>query len=570
MPKAADPTPSPLLRMRDPLKYQILPLSRPALPPPPPEPETTDHRGKTIVTEEVYTAALEQIVERDFFPDVASARATAAAAADDVAGLGLRARQGVEVEEEDDGQAAAVAAAALTASASIEGRSLGGFQRRHTTEDAASFGKLLAADAASHRARFSWAFDDGSSKTLLLCDGTTMTADRRAVMDAACAPKARLGDGRKGRVDSWPYRARNGLSFYPQLEEQREAAGLPRTRGQGRGDGGQSGVLPLRLTEAGGGEGAGAAAAAAAQTAAGEGGGSAAGCGGRRVLSDKALAKLSRKRARADALAAAPNLLPPQHINHAATRMEESTTDALAPPRASSSSSLYSRAQQQQQQQQRAQQLRMVSMTPSPMPGAAGDSPLFTYGDIDGTPLLLDPSRTPAPRCPPGGGGGGDGGSMFHVAEQPAREQTAHRLEARQRCGGRGGGSVCGGVSGGGSSNRRRKNSCGGGRRRDGGSLTPAAAALARKLAGGDGASGSNTPFSSVRSSYSPLSQHPAATRGRGQRAATTPRFTKKNSLQKLQQQSMGSAKRERATTGSGNDGADDGRKGSITDGLLH
>ena len=512
-------TPSHLLRMRDPLKYQVQPGSRAPSPPPPPPPATMAG-GKAILTEEQYTAALEQIVERDYFPDVASARARANAAAVGVAGLAPAPPPGApaadsEGEGEDGVQTMALRlAAGAAAAAAVEGCSLDGFQRAHTTEEAVSFGKIIEADQARHRASHSWAFDNGSSKTLLLTTGETMSVERRRLMDAACAPKPRLGDERSGRVQTWKFRPRNGISFPPELESSRDICGLPPHSLQGQP------ALPLRLTVAG-------------------------------EPGNKTLAKLSRKRTRAAAAAmAAANRLPPKRINHAATRLDDPAMPA--PPRQRWQHQGQHQGQQQQQQQQQQRQQRLVSMTPSPMPGAGGDSPMFTWGEVDGTPLLLDPSKTPTTSTD---GCSGVRASPFHVAAQSSREQSAHRLESRQRI----------------RAKRQASAMAAAAQKRSGGSLTQAAQSLAHRMARG----GSASPFDSVRSSYSPSPKHAAS---HGHHRATTPapktsRLTPRHSI------SSKRAKKANGTVGGGQSTGHDAAAGSsgeggkaagsITDGLL-
>lgn len=83
-----------------------------------------------------------------------------------------------------------------------------------------------------------------------------------------------------------------------------------------------------------------------------------------------------------------------------------------------------------------------VPMTPSRVPGVDGDSPQITWGSIDGTPMILDPRATPLPEA--GGGAmdvasfmetlggvvGGVGQQQFEIKDLPARDKLAHRLEA--------------------------------------------------------------------------------------------------------------------------------------------
>ncbi|XP_029831338.2 splicing factor ESS-2 homolog [Ixodes scapularis] len=57
--------------------------------------------------------------------------------------------------------------------------------------------------------------------------------------------------------------------------------------------------------------------------------------------------------------------------------------------------------------------------TPSPAPGVS-ESPLLTWGEIEGTPFLLDGSDTPLPRHP--------GGPQFRIPEPRSRERLALSL----------------------------------------------------------------------------------------------------------------------------------------------
>uniref|UniRef100_T1J2N2 Uncharacterized protein n=1 Tax=Strigamia maritima TaxID=126957 RepID=T1J2N2_STRMM len=65
-------------------------------------------------------------------------------------------------------------------------------------------------------------------------------------------------------------------------------------------------------------------------------------------------------------------------------------------------------------------------VTPSPAPGVDA-SPLMTWGEIEGTPFLLDSGNTPASTRTPG--------PSFHIADMPARDKLAHELadKARQK-----------------------------------------------------------------------------------------------------------------------------------------
>lgn len=67
-----------------------------------------------------------------------------------------------------------------------------------------------------------------------------------------------------------------------------------------------------------------------------------------------------------------------------------------------------------------------VLATPSMTPGADGDSPFVTWGDIAGTPVRLDPTDTPENI-----GGDREDGPHFSVREEPRRESMTRRMAAR-------------------------------------------------------------------------------------------------------------------------------------------
>ncbi len=112
---------------------------------------------------------------------------------------------------------------------------------------------------------------------------------------------------------------------------------------------------------------------------------------------------------------------------------------------------------------------KLVPMTPTIVPGAGGESPLMTWGEIQGTPLVLN---TPS----------------FEVRNQPHREQVAHHLQHSRRWRGS-------------TTTSKRKSTTTATptprlRNKEGSTLqqlTPAAKRLAHKLAGNG--RGASTPF---------------------------------------------------------------------------
>ncbi len=66
---------------------------------------------------------------------------------------------------------------------------------------------------------------------------------------------------------------------------------------------------------------------------------------------------------------------------------------------------------------------KILRMTPSPMPGAAAESPFMTWGEVESTPYRLEGCETPIP-----GARGGAGGPSFSIQDVPKRDRLAHEL----------------------------------------------------------------------------------------------------------------------------------------------
>eukprot|EP00937_MAST-01D_sp_MAST-1D-sp2_P004619 g4619.t1 len=564
--------------MRDPIGYQVFP-SKPA--------HERRHRREAVrvqheaeeeaarrakrrrLAEGEYSAAVELIVERDFFPDVPALRALAGVPASplQMAATGDETGDGGGGERGGDGAGDGAGARAMAAAARS---SLDRFAREHTTDEAESFREIVQQDQAAHRARFAWAFegagahgtgggaDEGGapryrSQHLLLADGSRIGAERRRLMDAACEPAPRLGDtqeGRHGSVEAWPYRARNALCFAPELATSRAVCGSVDT---------PPGADVAAGAEVGGGAGG-------ASLALGEGGKD--GRGGAVAMQRAALKREAWAR----------SARPPKAINHAATRLEGfllagacsgsgSGSGSGRPPvparsegfeetaraRAAAAMAAVRRAQARQARADGAGDASgcaLFRMTPSPLPmgtpmhapmhasahgdgagmqhgtvgdassssavralaagtpagASAGASPLMTWGEIEGTPLVLDgrgaaDAAADAARATQGGlawgaqpGGTAAAESPFRIAEPGARERLAQRAS--------------GSCRGAGAGRERSQQQQGRGRRqRRAGGLTPAAQSLARRVgvglgAAGAGTAGGDTPFDSVRASY--------------------------------------------------------------------
>ncbi len=64
---------------------------------------------------------------------------------------------------------------------------------------------------------------------------------------------------------------------------------------------------------------------------------------------------------------------------------------------------------------------KFLRMTPSPMPGAAAESPLMTWGEVESTPYRLEGCETPLPMQTAGG-------PSFSIQDVPKRDRLAHEL----------------------------------------------------------------------------------------------------------------------------------------------
>ena len=238
-----------------------------------------------------------------------------------------------------------------------------------------------------------------------------------------------------------------------------------------------------------------------------------------------------------------------------------------------------------------------VPMTPSRVPGVDGDSPQITWGSIDGTPMILDPRATPLP----GGSGDGSvsggpmdvagfigtlggltpGGRQFEMKELPARDKIAHRLEAVDT--------------------RRKRAKLGAGAAADGrGTHTPAPATpltprtpgtgkrtpgtTGRRTPGGRGALGKGKSFAAApstpaaRALAAKLAQRqsadtpfgggltPGRQKRRSGRSGRGGSGTKGDGLTPLPSTPARSAT---PVSGNGRQGASQGKRSSLTDGLL-
>ena len=199
--------------------------------PPAPKPKQA-LKNKQVMEEDDFVAALERIIGRDFFPDLpklreqldwldgvspkdaALARRIIMSEQRGWGALGAGAGSSASEQAADDGHDAPE-----LDSAQDSGLSLSAFVAAHTSEDNESFQQLLHKMQEAHRSSYWWVYEGAAAPHLILADGTRLDKETAAAMEVAAAAKPRIGDGRSGMAELWPYRSRNQLMFPPQLAE---------------------------------------------------------------------------------------------------------------------------------------------------------------------------------------------------------------------------------------------------------------------------------------------------------------------------------------------------------------
>lgn len=242
------------------------------------------------------------------------------------------------------------------------------FVQTHTSEDNAAFNELLAKDQELHKRKYNWAFEgdkaekEGQQRLLLLSSGAAMTQRLLEAMDAACADKEKRGNDRPNGPETWPHRAKNPLLFPPDLNTNREICGLPAGDGRSLATGVEGDIKLLTDGEV---------SQSTSSTAT------------RALISGSSGSRVG----------VIPKAPPATVAKNTRFRGDEMPSGSAAPSPVSFGSVLDGASVRSGTDLQ-----RMVEMTPSPMPGAigaGGASPFVTWGDIEGTPMILDPSSTP-------------------------------------------------------------------------------------------------------------------------------------------------------------------------------
>lgn len=360
------------------------------MPPPP-----SRQLKKTILEEDEYVAALEKIIGRDFYPDVPKLREQLAW----LKGVNPKdaaiARRVIQTEQRRWGAAATPILQALDDDGNInegasetvevedETTSLSAFIAKHSSEDNESFQQLLVKMQEEHRRKYWWAHEGSDKPLYVLTNGERIEGEARLRLEAAAANRPTLGDGRPAAPDSWKFVTRNQLMFRPQLAVSNITCGVESTA-----------QLLIESDSAGG---------------------------------------------KDNGRVGAP-VKEPIRIQHSSTRIPINTFGTLpgashiltsgkaaAPsPLERPNSERSSVAELEMLEGREAGARRdIVPMTPLLEPGGGGESPIMTWGSIEGTPMILDAASSSSVAIADV--------PTFRIGSQSSREALGHKLAGRTR-----------------------------------------------------------------------------------------------------------------------------------------
>ena len=367
--------------------------------------------SKTVLEEDSYVDALSQIIERDYFPDTAKLRThlellnahdnnnTAAVSAIHRQIL-TEHRRSTSTPSRTHGQSQTpnprVSIDDGTGdekSVPIDGLTVDEFLKIYTSEDNESFEILQQRDLEKWRQIRHWAYDSESTEEgdyekrpgmlmLYHMGGKVLSAQQRGKMDALLELPKSVGDDKPNNLDTWRFRVRNNLMFPPSLldseygsnsinadhsstsSNQALLCNNPSTNNN-RLESSDSSASQTSLVRK------------PSVTA------------NRWVGTSTRAAKMIQKGntslRKAPAMYSHSGITPsPLEPPHTPSVMSESFSE--------SSSVTYHEGERSEKAKDKA--YRFLSMTPSPMPGAGGESPLMTWGILGGTPLILDPPES--------------------------------------------------------------------------------------------------------------------------------------------------------------------------------
>ena len=359
---------------------------------------------KIILSEDDYVSKLEEIIERDYFPEISQLKTQLglmeAYEKKDYRAVHELRRKILGQQLKSKGMAGDAHLSTTSDSTSVDGSirddkcpdlTVSSFFERYTSEDNASFEEIHAKDIELYRKKFHWVYEseDERMKAGMLMwyhlGGKVLSVDDRKKFDEILDGPTSRGDERPSSLESWPFRVRNQLMFQPQLEDSEKICRVDEQSALlcSSTSSSVSNALPsLALTG-----------------------------GDVKHIEDQktensmiALSARNRWVASSDILRA-PKVIQPQNTNmrrdlfdptlpsrpgaspleapHTPTTASEGFSDSSSDAGAGTGTRVARR-------QGSKTEYEYVQMTPLLLPESAGFSPLVTFGEICGTPICLD------------------------------------------------------------------------------------------------------------------------------------------------------------------------------------
>eukprot|EP01062_Namystynia_karyoxenos_P031885 TRINITY_DN23611_c0_g1_i1.p1 TRINITY_DN23611_c0_g1~~TRINITY_DN23611_c0_g1_i1.p1 ORF type:complete len:509 (+),score=113.08 TRINITY_DN23611_c0_g1_i1:90-1616(+) len=365
----------------------------------------TRYKGRQVLSESEFSRRMSRIIERDFFPDLPRLRdeeelIDAASRGDAAALARVRRRMRDAADDACSSVPSTRAGSKRPAPGDLDGTSsLDDFLSRYTKEDSVSFDMIRDSDRAAHRRRWRWCYTDQGADLVQSSDLLHSAAAAAGLLEG---PRKGRRPGKRPRTGAAPAAAPAPAGSAPPMltEDERWAMVAASRRKPGAADGPDA-----------------------------DGDGDSTGDAG---------APWRTRAYNGPAPTVEPQLMgPPRSVNHRATRMPRRGSAQL--PQQQEPAAVY-RPQGADDPRSRLQAIRekhdldelrggrkrrgvggydYVS-TPSISPGRHGASPLMTWGEVGGTPLVLSVDADEAAELA--------SGVSFSLPEERRRERKAREL----------------------------------------------------------------------------------------------------------------------------------------------